>query len=112
VIGAVKVALVAKHSIRREYTLAGPEALTLRQMVEIILGQLGRRVWLVPVPIWLMMGLAHVCAFVQQRPRLTPDQVRRLGEDKVFDISDARRDLRFEPIRFEEGIRLKIAGSA
>jgi len=41
---------------------------------------------------------------------LTSDQIDRLREDKVFDISDARRDLGFDPISFEEGINRKILG--
>lgn len=112
VIAAIKVALVAKHSIKREYTLAGPEPLTYRQMIETILRHLKKRILLVPVPIPLLMAVAQVCAFVQQKPRIHPDMIRRLREDKVFDISDARRDLRFEPTSFDEGIRLKVAGSA
>jgi nucleoside-diphosphate-sugar epimerase len=38
--------------------------------------------------------------------------IRRLGEDKTFDISDAQKDLRFSPVSFDDGIRQKIAGSA
>jgi nucleoside-diphosphate-sugar epimerase len=40
------------------------------------------------------------------------DQIRRLEEDKVFDITEARRDLGFSPRSFEEGIRRKLSGTA
>jgi uncharacterized protein YbjT (DUF2867 family) len=112
VIAAIKVALVAKHSIRREYTLAGPEPLTYREIIETMLRHLHRRVWLIPVPIPLLMALAQTCAFFQEKPKIAPDMIRRLREDKVFDISDAQRDLRYAPTTFDEGIRMKVAGSA
>ena len=38
------------------------------------------------------------------------DQIQRLEEDKIFDISAARADLGFSPCSFEEGIRRKLAG--
>ena len=38
-------------------------------------------------------------------PRVTVDQVRRMGEDRAFDISEARDDLGFEPLTFSAGLR-------
>jgi uncharacterized protein YbjT (DUF2867 family) len=112
VIAAIKVALMAKHSIRREYTLAGPVPITYRQMLKVILRHLNRRVWLIPIPVAFLMGVAQLCSLIQSKPRISPDMIRRLGEDKTFDISDAQKDLRFSPVSFDDGIRQKIAGSA
>ena len=38
--------------------------------------------------------------------RITAEQVRRFDETKAFDISDARRDFGYDPVPFEEGLRL------
>lgn len=40
---------------------------------------------------------------------LTVERVERLLEDKVFDYTDAVRDLGFAPISFQEGIYLEVA---
>jgi hypothetical protein len=38
---------------------------------------------------------------------VTPEQVRRLAEDKAFDTSQARRDFGFVARTFAEGVRLE-----
>lgn len=56
---------------------------------------------LVPVPLELgVLGarLTHV---------VTPEQVRRLAEDKAFDYSAATRDFGFAPRPFSEGVALE-----
>ncbi|GAB4310727.1 MAG: NAD(P)H-binding protein [Candidatus Sumerlaeia bacterium] len=99
-------------SFRRAYTLAGPEPMSYRTMLQQIAAALGRRIILVPVPI----GPAVAAALAAQTLGLpwpaTPDQIRRLGEDKAFDISQARRDLGFSPRSFQEGLRAKLEGKA
>ena len=66
----------------------------------------------------LSEAAARIGEQVGQRPATAlcdvtkPDQVRRLGEDKVFDISEAARDLDFAPRPFSEGLREKLAGRA
>ncbi|HCO90797.1 MAG TPA: hypothetical protein DIT40_07480 [Alphaproteobacteria bacterium] len=44
-------------------------------------------------------------------PTIGPDEVRRLTEDKDFDVTPAARRLGFTPIGFAEGIaRMRAAG--
>ncbi|MCX6999447.1 MAG: NAD(P)H-binding protein [Candidatus Sumerlaeota bacterium] len=96
----------------KDYTLAGPEPITYRRAVEIIAAALEKKIILVPVPLSLCILLAGIYKKMVRRPRLTAEQVRRFGEDKVFDITLARREIGFSPRPFEEGIRLKLAGEA
>jgi len=100
------------ETIRREYTIAGPEPITYREALSVIARALNRSVLFVPVPISLCMPLVRVYEAVSTKPRVTQEQVRRFGEYKVFDITPARRELDFSPVSFEEGIRLKLAGEA
>lgn len=112
VISAIEAALDRPQTIKKAYTLAGPEPITLREMIETILRCMGKRVLLVPVPIAFLRFAARMLAMVMDRPPITLDQIQRLEEDKVFDISEAQRDIGFAPISFEEGIRRKLAGNA
>ncbi|MGB9691618.1 MAG: SDR family oxidoreductase [Candidatus Sumerlaeaceae bacterium] len=112
VVAAIEAALERDISIRKVYTLAGPAPLSLREMIETILRVACKRCLLVPIPIPLMMVAAKVLAVMMSRPPIRPDQIQRLLEDKVFDISEAQRDLDFRPISFEDGIRRKLSGTA
>jgi uncharacterized protein YbjT (DUF2867 family) len=71
------------------YELGGPEVLSLREIIEIILGITERQPMLVPLP----FGLAKIQAlFLQFAPgalKLTPDQVALLRSDNV--VSDAAK---------------------
>src|SRR6201999_3162484 len=71
------------------YELGGPEVLTLREIMEIILATIERQRMLVP----LQFGLARLKAmFLQFAPgalKLTPDQVELLRADSV--VSDGAK---------------------
>lgn len=112
VVAAVSAALERDATIGKTYTLAGPAPISYREMVETILRLLGKRAILVPIPISLLLLVAKLLASCMDNPPVRPDQIQRLAEDKVFDISEARRDLDFAPISFEEGIRRKLRGEA
>lgn len=98
---------------RRLLTVAGPEPMTQKTMIETIARLLDRPpIWL-PLPYWLMQTAALMNETISPRPWLTRDKVRRQLEDKVFDIEKARLALGgWEPRPFEEAIRLKINGKA
>jgi nucleoside-diphosphate-sugar epimerase len=82
--------------------VAGPEPMPLREAVEIIARVLGRRRLLVPVP----LGPARIAASLGgARSR---DRIRRMGEDRVLDIAEARELLGFAPRSFEEGLRAML----
>lgn len=112
VIAALSAALERPETIGHDYTVAGPEPVSYREMVRTILRRMGKRRLLLPVPLGGLRLAAALLARLSSRPPIRPDQIQRLEEDKTFDISDARRDLGFDPISFEEGIRRKLEGKA
>jgi uncharacterized protein YbjT (DUF2867 family) len=91
------------------YDIAGPEALTLRQIVEEAAAAVGRHPVLVPVPMAPAVGAARLYERLASRPRLKAEQLERLREDKVFDIGAARHDLAYDPRAFAAGIREEAA---
>jgi nucleoside-diphosphate-sugar epimerase len=110
VVAALLEALKRPATIRAAYTLAGPEPMTYRQMIETIARGLGRHVTFVPVPLGLALWAARSYQALVRRPRLTTEMVQRMAEDRAFDVSAARRDLAFNPVSFEEGLRRQLAG--
>src|ERR1700737_2925405 len=86
---AVADAVDGKTNPGATYELGGPEVLTMREIIEIILATIERRRILVSLP----FGLAKLQAlFLQFAPgplKLTPDQVVLLRSDNV--VSDAAK---------------------
>jgi uncharacterized protein YbjT (DUF2867 family) len=71
------------------YELGGPEVLTLREIIEIILAIAERQPMLMPVPFGLAKLQALLLQFAPGALKLTPDQVALLRTDNV--VSDAAK---------------------
>jgi nucleoside-diphosphate-sugar epimerase len=102
---AVVAALTAPGAVGQIYDVAGPEPLTLRQVVLDAGGAVGRRPRLLTVPLSPAVALARAYERMAPSPRLKAEQLQRLAEDKAFDIGPARRDLGYDPRPFASGIR-------
>src|ERR1700744_5075525 len=71
------------------YELGGPEVLTMREIMEIILAVTGRERMLVSLPFGLARLKAMFLQFAPGAMKLTPDQVELLRADNV--VSDAAK---------------------
>jgi NADH dehydrogenase len=102
VTAAMSAALVSPLASRRSYVLAGPKEMTYSEMVETVMLLRGVKKPKLPVPFFLLRGLAlayRLCGL--SRPPLVADQIPRLTCPKSVDIDPARRDLGFAPRPFE-----------
>ncbi|WP_131785519.1 SDR family oxidoreductase [Protofrankia symbiont of Coriaria ruscifolia] len=106
---AVLAAVRLDASIGRSYTIAGPEALTFRKIVEEAGAAVGRRVVTVTLPLRTTLAVARGYERLTARPLLRAEQIARLAEDKAFSIADAAADLGFAPRPFDQGIRAEAA---
>src|SRR5712671_835343 len=64
------------------YEFGGPKVYTFRELLELLLGEIGRKRWLVDLP----FGLAEIQAKLMSilpNPPITPDQVELLKRDNV-----------------------------
>jgi NADH dehydrogenase len=76
--------LEAPETAGRTYELGGPAIYSFRELMEILLKEIGRRRLLLPLPFWaasLQAGLLELLPV----PPLTRDQVRLLQQDNVVD---------------------------
>lgn len=85
------------------FNVGGPEALSLRQVVEQAGAALGRRPVIVSIPLRPAVEAVRLYQRVAKHPHLKVEQLRRLDEDKAFDITAARR-LGYHPRPFTDGI--------
>ncbi len=112
VVQAIMSALDIPATEGNAYTLAGPDAMPFRAMIETIAQAAGACPRFIPAPYPLAIAGAWTAERLLRNPPATPEQIRRFLEDKAFGIEDARRDLDFSPVSFEEGLRSKMAGTA
>jgi NADH dehydrogenase len=105
VVEALVRALDLDVAVGKVYTLAGPEELTLLELVERIEAHLGvarRRRIHVPLPV---ARLGVELAALLGRSGVVRDQLPRLMLEKSADSSLAARELGYAPRRLEDGLR-------
>jgi uncharacterized protein YbjT (DUF2867 family) len=81
--------------------IAGKEAVPHRQLVEAVGEAIGRKARILPVPAAPLMAAAGLTRVLPFAPRIEPEEIRRLLEDKSFDITAMRTRLGVEPIGLE-----------
>ena len=86
---AVADAVDGKTKAGATYELGGPEVLTMREIMEIILATIERHRMLVSLPFGLAEFQAMFLQFAPGALKLTPDQVTLLRSDNV--VSDAAK---------------------
>jgi len=92
--------------------VAGPEALAYADFVRAVAAAAGLRApWIVPVAPFALRALAPLTA-LPGLPRVRGDELRRLLEDKAFQIDAMRRRLHVEPVPLAAGLAMTFASSA
>src|SRR5260370_179329 len=86
------------------YNVAGPEPLPFAELLRVCARAVGSRTRLVPVPLAPLVLLARGYEVLSRHPRIRPEQLLRLAENKAFAIDDAIRDLGYAPRPFASGI--------
>jgi uncharacterized protein YbjT (DUF2867 family) len=87
--------------------IAGPEAVTYADFARAVgvAAGLGRR-RILPFPAGPMILAARLAQHASRNPPVRPDEIRRLLEDKAFDIAEMRMSLEVEPIPLAKGLAL------
>lgn len=98
-------------SVGKAYNVSGAKALTYNEVVDTVGKALGRKVLKIHVPMSLSYNLLKVYEKTSKNPKLKAEQVLRLNENKDFSYEEAKQDLGYKPLSFEEGIKLEIKES-
>lgn len=92
--------------------IAGPAALPYRDFLRAVATAAGLRApQVLPIPALPLRLLAPLTRFIPGLPRIGADEIRRLGEDKAFDIAPMRRELGVEPRPLEQGLAQTFAAA-
>ncbi|MBM7571376.1 NAD-dependent epimerase/dehydratase family protein [Aquibacillus albus] len=96
-------------SIKKAYNISGDKALSYNEVVDITGKALGKKVVKIHIPMKLSYNLLKMYEKVSKRPKLKAEQVLRLNENKDFSYEEAKKDLGYNPLSFEEGIKLEVS---
>jgi len=97
-------------ALGRTYDLCGAEAISIRELAQLVSAQLGLRRWFVPLPAvgWRAAAaigrLAQRWGMTDRRWALLEHAVAGLSQDADLDPSSAMRDLAFRPRGVREGL--------
>lgn len=95
-LAALQVPCAANHV----YNLSGGETLPYRDMVNRIFAALGRRPFLVPVPLSVFRIAVALLRCLPRYRQWSSSMAARMNKDMVFDHHEALRDLAFQPRAF------------
>jgi nucleoside-diphosphate-sugar epimerase len=96
-------------SIKKDYNVSGAKSLTYNEVVDITGEALGKKVLKLHIPMKLSYNLLKVYEKVSNNPKLKAEQVLRLNENKDFSYEEAKQDLGYNPLSFNEGIKRELA---
>ncbi|MCQ8240854.1 NADH-ubiquinone oxidoreductase [Rhizosaccharibacter radicis] len=110
VTGALLAALASRWDTPASVVIAGPDRVSYRGFVAAVGRAAGlKRRPVVPVPAGLLMLAAPLSRLVPRLPQVGRAEIRRLLEDKAFDIAPMREQLGIEPLPLTEGLRRTFA---
>ncbi len=105
---AVSNVLDNKKTYGKIYNIAGKNPIKYNDMLNIIRNKLKKRFKVIKLPIKFSKFLISIYTKISKNPILTPDQIERMGIDKVYSYQKARADFDFSPVSFENGIEKLI----
>jgi len=108
VVQAILSSLCNDQTIGKSYNIAGKTALTYNQVIDTMARQMNKRVWKVHIPSTPVVGLLKFFERLHIPFPIKAEQILRLNENKNFSYEEAERDFGFNPLSFEEGLKLEL----
>lgn len=89
----------------KTYAFSGGEAISIRDMAELMLRHAGLEKTFLHLPVPLCRLIAWFAERFQEKPILTWNAIAGVMQDANLDNSQAREDLGYKPITFREGLQ-------
>jgi len=92
-------------ALGKTYNFSGGEAISMRELAELLLRYHDRPRPVLPLPVWACHAAARVLATVMDKPPLTSSAIAGIVNDANLDPSEAMRDLGYAPIGVRAGFQ-------
>lgn len=105
--------LMEKGNVGNTYILTTEKSIGFYESVKMISELIDRKVTLIPVPRWLMTGMAsmieHIFLAIGKKPPVTRRNVIAATTGRVYDVSKAKNEIGYiSSVTMEEGLRRVI----
>jgi nucleoside-diphosphate-sugar epimerase len=108
---AIRAALDRAWDGAHSLVIAGPRPLPYAELVLAVAAASGqRKPHIVTVPAGPLMALAGILRYMPLLPRIHPTEIRRLLEDKSFDVRPMIDALGFTPMALRDGLARTFSG--
>jgi len=101
---AIFIAIEKNEIKNKTYFIAGPKTITFNNIVTLISNSIGVKRLKIHVPEFVLILLSGIYEKFVKNPKVTQEQIKRITSDKIYDISCAIKDMKYNPINFEKGI--------
>ena len=108
VASAILSCLCNDQPVGKSYNIAGKYAVTYNQVIDTISAQIHKRVWKIHIPSTSVVRLLRFFEWIHVPFPIKAEQVMRLNENKDFSYGEAQKDFGFDPLSFEDGIKLEL----
>lgn len=105
VVRALLICLEDENTCGRTLVIAGRSPVTYREFIELCIETGGAECRVVSIPYLLLSLLGLITRFIPGLPGIGQDEIRRLRENKDFDISDMTNLLGSEPLDLATGLK-------
>ena len=106
VASAIVAAVTTELSMARTIVVAGPQPMTLAEMLRACASVYSRRLRIVPVPTGVLIVAVRTIAVFSNKGLFSVAELQRSRENKAYDIEELRSQLGVQPRPFSEGVRL------
>lgn len=103
-----QVLMNPETATKRNYNLSGGRPIMLLDMFKVMAKYLGVKNTFVSVPFPIAYSLAWLLYMVTVGKKDYREKVQRLVEPRTFDHSDATHDFGYEPVNFEDGVKMEV----
>lgn len=108
-LGKAYYQLISKHEIiRGDYILSGEKPITMLEIFKLISNNLGKKTTFISVPLGLGVFMARFLKLSTLGKVDYIEKVQRMGEDRSFPHDSATKDFGYNPMSFEEGIKIEV----
>ena len=98
------ILLNEEKTANKDYVLSGGSVIELREMLEVIGKNLGKKVRFISCPFAIAYLGAWVLYYLTFKKKDYREKVQRLCEPRAYPHDDAKNDFGYSPVSFHEGI--------
>lgn len=100
--------ILSEKCIGKAYNLSGDRPLSIKELYELIMMDLGKKKVIVSFPLPLSLFIARIIKFLSFGKCDITEKILRMNENRSFSHESAREDFGYQPELFEIGLEREI----